>query len=98
MPNCTCLAVKFVSLYLVLIFCKLFLYKIIKILFLWNAKVLANMPYKFAILEASHNGAKDPKYFTESSYKKNSLLPEKSSKIFCTVPYFFLYLFSETIL
>ena len=28
------------------------------------------MPYKFAILEASHNGAKDPKYFTESSYKK----------------------------
>lgn len=48
------------------------------------------MPYKFAILEASHNGAKDPKYFTESSYKKNSLLPEKSSKIFCTVPYFFV--------
>jgi len=62
--------------------------------------VLANLPYKFAILEASHKGAKNPKYFTESSFIKRhtQFTVGEIEQFFVQCLIFFLYLFCETIL
>jgi hypothetical protein len=67
-PNCTQFAVKpFIS-YTYFLY-NFFFYIKNKKLTLWNAKVLANLPYKFAILEASHKGAKNPNTLLKARVK-----------------------------
>ena len=62
--------------------------------------MLANLPYKFAILEASHKGAKNPSTLLKARVKKKTQFTviEIEQVFFVQCLNFFLYLFSETIL